>query len=175
MKKAKLYLGLTIMLLLLGVVLTLSFKIFKRQQEKQMADQQKIILPNFTFFTVDGNKIDNTVVKNGENVFLVFFDPECDFCMNEIKEITQNIEKIPQTKVILVSEAETEKIRLFIKNFSLSSYPNIVTLHDKANTFRKLFGSVMVPSLFIYNRNRKLIKEYHGETKFSSLLVYLNK
>jgi hypothetical protein len=51
---------------------------------------------------------------------------------------------------------------------------NIEVLLDPYNRFKKIFGKTVVPSVYIYNSNRKLKKQLLGETKPEAIIAEMN-
>ena len=70
----------------------------------------------------------------------------------------------------MVSAEPLDSISAFGKRFELFTESNIRLVHDSTGEFRKIFGSVIVPSFFIYDSNHRLLRKFEGETKVDALL-----
>jgi len=49
----------------------------------------------------------------------------------------------------------------------------VQVLKMNADDLYNYFGSVSTPHIYIYNNERRLVKEFEGETKTSAILKYL--
>jgi hypothetical protein len=143
----------------------------KIQKQKQITEKISK-LPSFTFLKLTNEYFSSSAINSGP-VLIIHFHPECEHCQYEISEIMNS--KIPAsgTKVILISNAHPDSIRKFLGQFNYSDYPSVITLIDTAYLFADIFGSEIVPSNFIYNKDLKLVKILKGEMKTEAILKYL--
>jgi hypothetical protein len=58
-------------------------------------------------------------------------------------------------------------------DFGLEGIPNIHFVKINPEHVFETFGSLSLPHIFIYGNDRKLIKEFKGETKMDAILKYL--
>ncbi|NJK82671.1 MAG: hypothetical protein HC912_01505 [Saprospiraceae bacterium] len=75
----------------------------------------------------------------------------------------------------MVSSESIKAIKSFSKKYKLTQVPFLKVLKVGTEAFYKTFGSLSVPSIFIYDTKRRLIKTFKGEVKVEKLLEYLPK
>jgi thioredoxin-related protein len=108
-------------------------------------------------------------------ILLVFFNSECDHCQYELAEIKKHSNAFENTSVLLMSSENISTIQQAAKSFALNDLGNIEFLKiNREDVFEK-FGSLSVPHIFIYGADRRLIKEFNGETKIEAILQHLPK
>ncbi len=143
-------------------------KVQKNKELEQMIKK----LPEFSFMTLNGESFNSADIRSGP-VLVVRFHPECEHCRYEISGIMKSDLPLSGAKIILVSNAEKDTVKNFLRQFDLSAYPNIKTLIDPSFKFGELFGSNIIPANFLYNKDLYLIKAFNGEVKTETILKYL--
>jgi thiol-disulfide isomerase/thioredoxin len=141
--------------------------------QKQVQINGKIQkLPSFSFMTLTDGSFSSSDIRNGP-VLVVRFHPECEHCRYEITEILNSNIPVSGTLVLMVSSANTDSIRKLLSQFDLSDYPAIIPLVDTSYIFGDIFGSDVVPSNYIYDKQLDLVKALQGEVKTETILKYL--
>jgi thiol-disulfide isomerase/thioredoxin len=143
----------------------------KIQKQKQITEKIKR-LPSFSFMTLTDESFSSSVIRNGP-VLIIRFHPECEHCQYEITEILNSTIPVSGIRVIMVSSADKESIRKLFSQFDLSDYPAIIPLVDTSYIFGEIFGSDIVPSNYIYDKQLDLVKVRYGEVKTETILKYL--
>jgi hypothetical protein len=145
------------------------------KMEHQRLDAEKISrFPSFSFLTLSKGLYNSTDIKEGP-ILVVHFHPECEHCQYEISEILKSNIPASFSKVLLVSSAHPDSIRKLLDPFNYSNYPSVIPLIDAAYNFEEIFGSGIVPAIYIYDIKLNLKKGLHGEVKTESILKYLRE
>jgi thioredoxin-related protein len=119
-------------------------------------DSSKYELPNNTIPTI-----------------IILFNTTCEHCQYEAKEIKKSISSFSQASILMISSEPIKTIKAFSEQYGLNNEASVsFTKINRENIF-ETFGSVSIPHIFIYNKDRKLIKEFKGETKIEAILKYL--
>ncbi len=105
-------------------------------------------------------------------VVLIFFQPDCDHCQREAKEISEHLESFSRYKVYFITTDNFDLIDQFAKDYNLSGKANIHFSKTTLNEILNTVGQISAPSMFIYD-NKKLIKHLDGETPIAEILKYL--
>jgi thiol-disulfide isomerase/thioredoxin len=167
----KIILGVVITIFVLSTTFLILRMINKVQKHKQITE--KIArLPSFSFMTLTHETFNSSEIRKGP-VLVIRFHPECEHCQYEISEILKSNIPASGASVIMVSSADPDSIRKFISQFDYSEYPAIITLTDTSYLFGDIFGSDIVPSNYIYNKELDLVKVLYGEVKTETILKYL--
>ena len=75
----------------------------------------------------------------------------------------------------MISTASRESVKDFANKYHLLEFDNISVLIDTLDVFHNTFGPNPFPASFIYNKERKLVKQFKGEVSTEALLKYLNQ
>jgi thiol-disulfide isomerase/thioredoxin len=159
----------------IGFVLLATFLITgvinKMQRQTQIKEKIET-MPSFSFMTLTNETFNSSEIKIGP-VLIVRFHPECEHCQYEVSEILKS--NVPESgvKVILISSATPDSVKSFLNQFNYLRFPSIILLIDTSYVFSDIFGSDIVPSNYIYNRELELVKVLQGETKTETILKYL--
>lgn len=127
-------------------------------------------LPAMHITLVDSTRLSARDLS-GKNV-IVMFQPDCDHCQREAKQIQENIEAFKAYQVYFVSSAGTEELKTFAAEYKLNSYPYI---HFGSATVEEIvssLGHIDAPSLYIYD-NGKLKQKFNGETDIAEVTKHL--
>jgi len=164
----------------LVILLTISLLAFLISGIVRKLGNQKIItekistLPSFSFLTLLNEVYDAKDIKTGP-ILIVHFHPECEHCQYEISEILKNKIASSFDRVFLISSANSDSIKFFLKLLNYTSSPNVTPLLDTGYHFEDIFGSGIIPSSYIYNRKLNLVKVLHGEVKTETILKYFTE
>ena len=145
----------------------------KTRRNNLLSDRIKA-LPSFTFQKLDNEFFNSSDIKEGP-VLIIRFHPECEHCKYEISELMNSKILLPGLMVLLVSSAAPDSIREFIRQFNFDQYPGVITMVDTSHRFGDIFGTDIVPSNFIYDKNLDLVKVLYGEVKTETILKYMLK
>jgi len=160
---------------IIGFVLSSAFLVtgvVKKMQRHKQIKGEIATLPSFSFMTLTNGTFNSSEIKIGP-ILIIRFHPECEHCQYEITEILRSNIPASATNVILVSSAHPDSIRRFLSQFNYSDYSSIIPLVDTSCTFGAIFGSDIVPSNYIYNKELNLVKVLQGEVKTETILKYL--
>jgi thiol-disulfide isomerase/thioredoxin len=147
--------------------------IVNKVQKQNQINEKLSKLPAFSFATLTDKTFNSSEIKRGP-VLLIRFHPECEHCEYEISGILKSNIPVSGTTIILVSDADPDSIRKFLNRFNYSDYPSVIPLADTSYLFGDIFGSEIVPSNYIYDKELELVKVLHGEVKTETILKYLN-
>jgi len=153
----------------------LFFQIHHKIVQKDVIAQRIKSIPKFSFFNVLNKDIfTNDSIKKGKPCLIVYFNPDCEFCQHEAKQLSTDIQKFRDDQILMISYVKIGKILKFRKDYHLQN-KNITFLKDSNFQFFDDFGEASIPSIFIYNKDRRLTHHFIGETKMEALLKYLNE
>jgi hypothetical protein len=164
-----------IVILLFSVSMTfLVSGIFRKTESRNQIAERISRLPSFSFVTLTDETFNSSGIEKGP-VLLIRFHPECEHCRYEISEILKSNIPSSGTTIILVSSAHRDSLKSYLKQFNYSAYPSVIPLADTSYIFADIFGTDIVPSNYIYDKELALIKVLHGEVKTETILKYLTE
>lgn len=143
-------------------------------KQKQVIQKNIEHLPNFTFYHPEDNSQfrPSSLVAN-QSILLIYFNSECEHCQYEASEIFKQQSQFKDTQILMVSSESIKAIESFSKKYKLGQIPFLRVLKVDAEAFYHTFGSLSVPSIFIYDTKQSLVKTFKGEVKVEKLLEYL--
>ncbi len=109
------------------------------------------------------------IPKNKPVIFL-FFRPDCPHCQQETKMFIENIASLKDVRIILLTTSAFDKAKFFYEGFNISKYPNMTVAQDFNKIFLKAFRPKGVPYTVIYDKDKSLVKIFHGEIAISSVI-----
>lgn len=165
---------LVIVLIITGLTTILVIAIVARIHNSKITKERIRTLPDFSIRTLNNTIFRSDQIKEGP-VLVLFFHPECEHCQYQITTLFKSKAATSGIRVLLISNAEKDAIRNFLKEYNLLDYPGIIALVDETYSFRDYFGTELVPATFIYDKKLKLVRYFHGEVKPETILKYLKQ
>ncbi|MBA7591049.1 Thiol-disulfide oxidoreductase ResA [subsurface metagenome] len=153
----------------------LCYSITIQIRQKKIIERKIQTLPQFSFQEILGNNFNSSYINSDKSCLIIYFHPECDHCHYEAEQICLNIDRFYNFQIVMISPASRESIENFANNYHLLEFDNITILIDSLDGFHDIFGHNPFPTSFIYNKERKLVKQFKGEVTTEALLNYLNQ
>lgn len=120
-------------------------------------------LPEFSLLLQDSTTYFNTKnIPANKPVVLILFSPECPYCRAQIREITEDINKLKDVQFFFVTKIPPSYLRQFSNEFKLDKYPNIIAGIDTSNFMSEYFKPTGVPYTAIYGNDKKLNNAFEG-------------
>lgn len=118
--------------------------------------------------------ITNKDVEYPANLFLMFFNPTCGHCEEMTIQLEKNIALFNKTKILMVaSPVARPYLEMFEREQHTDQYKTIMVGTDSLDLIGKLFLYKSLPQINIYDKERKLIKVFSGDTPIDSLKPYI--
>ena len=115
------------------------------------------LLPAFTLLDKDSVPFTQAVLKEGKNIIIMLFNPECDHCQKQL-ELLLSIPEVSNSAELVLSSIETiEKNNIFCKKNNLENYPFVHLGKDYKYLFGKYFRPTTIPVLAFYNKKREFV------------------
>lgn len=161
---------LTVPAILLLLASFFGYKIWSTTEAKEKIVAATKHLPSIQLRKMDGGIFNTDSFKNHQQLLVLnYFNPECDHCQSMVKELFREQQLIENVKWIMITSASADKTKSFADSMQLSKLQNVTVLNDTAAVFIKTFGTVSVPSFYVY-KNGELIRKYSGECSVAYLI-----
>jgi peroxiredoxin len=134
-------------------------------------------IPEFTFFTLKGNKaVSRTNLALQGNIVFIFFDPGCSHCRTDIKGINDNFDKFKNANFYLVSQQDPMLVTDFMNTYAktIQNKANVHVLLDKNFEFLTKFNPLQYPAIYVYGPDRKFKYFLDGENPIERILQAVN-
>ena len=124
-------------------------------------------LPQMIITSLDESKIDVHALK--ENTILILFQPDCDHCQREAKEIRENLDSFKNYSLYFISADQRAAVEKFGKDYDLIGHTNVYFALTTVDDVLKNFGAIPAPSVYIYG-DQKLVQKFNGEVTIDRIL-----
>ena len=121
------------------------------------------IVPDSTIFT-------NENLKKNTPFILMFFNPDCEHCQKETKELLAYKEELKGIQILMVSTASYPGIKDFYETYGLSSMPNIGLGQDINAKLGSIYKLKTFPSTYVYDNRGILAKAFVGNIGIPAIL-----
>lgn len=165
MKRRIIFLIVTLFALtmLIGIGYKTYIVVKTKNKAKHLSEHLPTHLPfNFIYKTKDTFVHLSTVIN--------YFSPDCEHCQYMTKKLISNYDSFKQANIIMITPAKYNEAVEFYEQYHLRTFPKISLAVDTNFLFYKLFGSLNIPSFFIYDSTGRLEKKYDGETRISNII-----
>jgi thiol-disulfide isomerase/thioredoxin len=113
-------------------------------------------------------------LSNKSNLFVLMFNPTCEHCQDATRMLEQNLFLFKKSQLLLMAVSTMEAYMEFFDSVTkVSQYPSIKVGLDQSQFIDKTFTYQMLPQINIYDKDRKLIKIFTGDTPIDSLKPYI--
>jgi len=148
---------------------------FHTYRAKKEATEKIQILQHCFFESLHGGQICLDGFNPNQSTVILYFHPECEHCQYEATEIGRQSDRFSKANLILITPDDSVKrIETFADRYKLWQVDNLVILFDRNGQFKKQFGTSVVPSVFIYGANKRLLKQFVGEVKMEAVLKIID-
>ncbi len=129
---------------------------------------------DFMVVMKDGKVRTKKHFDNKANFFVMMFNPTCEHCQEETELFKKNIFLFKKTEILLVAAPVMRDYMEFFENVvRIQEYPSIQVSIDSCKFIDRAFIYQNLPQLNIYDKDRKLLKIFTGDTPLDSLKQYI--
>lgn len=150
----------------------LGYLTFGKIQHRRQVETTLQTLPNIQGWSMDSAFVQYQPASNRPTV-VIYFNSECHICQYEAQEIRDNEAALQNADLLMLSSENLSAIQAFVRQYQLDKRANIQAMQLDPVAITQTFGAVSVPSIFIYDTHRQLVKHYRGETKLDAILRHL--
>lgn len=161
------------MLLALALAVFLAYRIYAGVLTKREIAKRIEILPEFHFATLEEKSFQRAHLPNDMPMALLYFNTDCPHCRAELDDILMHSTLLDSVYFLLISRQKPEHLSQFVREKNLVRWKNITVVTDVRDLFPETFGTAMVPTLFIYGKDQRLIKIFKGETSARAIRTAL--
>lgn len=142
------------------------------ENKKEVAEpvQKGNDLPSMNLTILSGSQV-NTQSLTDKSI-LILFQPDCDHCQREAKEIREHIEAFKDYAVYFISADPMPAIEKFAKDCGLKNQANFFFGMTTVENVLNNFGPIPAPSVYIYS-DKVLVQKFNGEVSIDKILQAL--
>jgi hypothetical protein len=159
---------------LILISILLSYKILTVYSERKKAVSNIQQLPKAEFRSLDNKPVNLYSYDDLKNLVIIYFHPDCEFCRNSAKELAAIEHESDDVQWVMITPDDSlPRIESFIQKNHIVEIGNLEILIDPHLTFGTHFGKTVIPSVYIYGDDRKLVRNFYGETSMEFILSAL--
>lgn len=148
----------------LGFTGWMGIKVYRGNAEKDAIRAKISTLPDFRFYDLEGGASTTSTLPRDKAVVIMHFLTDCQFCQGEVREISSHAGLFRNAHIVLISMQDRATLKKFRHEYGLDTLGFVSVLNDSARFFGATFGTINVPTTFIYDQNRHLLRQFTGET-----------
>lgn len=152
-------------------VLVVAFGCSKPVKQEPVVVREINEFPHLTFKNLDGSPASTRDLPASS--ILILFNTDCDHCQREAKSIQENLSAFQNYTLQFIAAETPEMIQKFAQDYGLANQPNVRFGQAEGVDVYLNFGSIPTPAIYIYSKERKLVKSFLGETPIEQIIDYL--
>jgi thiol-disulfide isomerase/thioredoxin len=141
------------------------------EKKHQHAAMQVNGYPNMNLIFPDGS------IRSALNLppksILIFYFPDCDHCQREAADISKHLTAFKNYHVWFIAVVSFPEIQKFAIDYKLVGYNYVHFVRTEPKDITDNYGGIQTPSLYIYSKEKKLVKAFNGETKVEEMIKFL--
>ncbi|WP_461788640.1 TlpA family protein disulfide reductase [Pedobacter sp.] len=130
-------------------------------------------LPNFTFQTLNGQLYTQRQLPEKEYYLVLYFSTDCHYCTDEMDDIIKQKQWFANCYVLLVSPSTIQQLNAY-HQYLANKGINYEILNDSKYQFSHYFGPANIPTIYLYSRNKRLVKKFNGGTTAKNIYSFIN-
>lgn len=130
-------------------------------------------LPEFTIsLAADSSNFSSKQLSVADNIFIIYFNPECDHCQKEAEHYLSKMDSLQNIKTIWIAAkyVELKLIREFAEKYQLHKLNAIAVGKETAYNLPLFYRMETTPYGAVYSNNKMMV-EYRGHFNFSELIA----
>ncbi len=121
-------------------------------------------IPTFSITKVpDSSSFTNSKLKKNKPVVFFFFNPDCDHCHLETKNLVAKIDQLKNVQILMISILDFNAIKKFYNEYKLADYPNITMARETTYNLPGFFNIHSIPDVYVYDKKGKFISTFKKE------------
>lgn len=120
-------------------------------------------VPTFNILKVpDSTNFTQKDLPKKKPVVFFFFNPDCDHCHQETKNLTAKMDQLKDAQILMISILDFNAIKKFYNDYKIADYPNITMARETTThlpTFFKVHG---IPDVYVYDKKGKFLEHFKG-------------
>jgi peroxiredoxin len=157
-----------VLILIAGIFLMTCSQTKKEDKSKTTAPGE---LPALQLTMLTGEKV-RVDSLHGKTV-LYFFNPDCDHCQREAKDISEHLDAFQDYKIYFIAAPDSGDMEEFASEYDLSNIPNVFFANAEIPEVVRLMGSIGTPTLYIYGNEGQFVKKFENETDVDEVVKFL--
>ncbi len=131
-------------------------------------------MPYFAMRLIDSSMTYRSRFPKKMPVLLVYFNPDCDHCKDEAKQLMEHKDDFKKLYMVFISTASLPSIKTFADTFDIQG-KNIIIGRDEAYKLPPFYSIRFAPFVVLYNKEKNIENVYEGGISWQKLKEVLAK
>lgn len=150
------------------VIFTLS--VIAQTQPQQPVFKVGAAIPKINLRNViDSQPFTNANLEKNQKTIFIYFGPDCGHCMYFTQRMTDSIDLLKNTRIVMVSSSPFSNIRKFYDDYKIADFPSISMARDAEYFFITYYSIRQYPAALIYNAKGKYVKGFENEFSIAEM------
>ena len=130
-------------------------------------------IPAFAIQLLDSTSyIHSEDIGEGKGLVLFYVSTTCPYCRAQMRDMVNNIEKIRNEKLCILTNDKLRSLNAFANYFKLKQLSNVIVGRDTGHVFFNTYGLITVPITAYFDKNNRLKVAYIGRMPVHSLYQF---
>lgn len=138
--------------------LALGISLLNTIKEREVLNET---FPEFILPDINGNIINSLDIEKKPSL-LLFFNSECDLCMDELRQINEDLDSFKDFQIFFITNEPSNILSNFLDEIHFVPIQNTHFLIDQKHELILKMNVNIIPSSFVYNKNKILTKKTEG-------------
>lgn len=154
----------------LFLIVAFAFTCSFAQQDTTKLYLQFPDIPPFSITKVpDSSNFSKQDLTKKKPTLIILFSPDCEHCHKQTNELKKDIELLKNIQIVMVSFLNYDLVKKFYEDFEMKNYPNITIGIDGKYFLGTFYKPQIFPTMFLYNKKGKLVKNFEGNVTIQQL------
>ncbi len=118
-------------------------------------------LPNLNVIDINGSTV--SLRQLSGEVAIIFFNPDCDHCQREARDMTAKKELLKNQQLYFVSAAPVPTIIKFVNDYNMKESNYHFSHVEPGDVYQNLGNFSAIPAIFLF-KDKKRIGKFEGTT-----------
>jgi thiol-disulfide isomerase/thioredoxin len=125
-------------------------------------------MPYFAMRLIDSSMTYRSRFPKKMPVLLVYFNPDCDHCKDEAKQLMEHKDDFKKLYIVFISTAALPSIKEFAETYNIQG-KNIIIGRDEAYKLPPFYSIRFSPFVVLYNKDKNIENVYEGGISWQKL------
>lgn len=151
-----------ICLLFLVIALMITYILTERKKDLE----QISFLPKISLEKIDGSEFN--IGENESSTLLFFYKSSCYYCIEEAKQLVENISAFGCTQILFISPEDSKIISEFSKKIDCDQ---IEFLYDRNGVLFQRFNIKTSPTILVYSKQNEFKRRFTGIVPIEEVIL----
>lgn len=125
--------------------------------------------PDLELSTLEGESFSTASLFGEKPLALYYFNTECIYCQNTFSDLQNHSDLLENAVIVFISNEHPKTISQFLTEMDIAELTGLFLYHDYDEQIKDFYAIRSVPSIYLYDREGKLIQLYKGAVSLEKI------